>query len=100
MTVAELAALLTAMQLMPRLRGQPATKDKLLGTLREAMEAQPAHADHEKVRRTEPGELASIMRYLIGCAGKPTQPSRANWASICSHESSIIASIFGLACVL
>ena len=45
------------MQLMPRLRGQPATKDKLLGTLREAMQAQPAHADHQKVRFTELGKL-------------------------------------------
>lgn len=36
------------MQLMPRLRGQPPTKDKLLATLREAMDAQPAHADQQK----------------------------------------------------
>ena len=56
LTVAELAALLTAMQLMPRLRGQPATKDKLLDTLREAMQAQPAHADHQKVSCTELGQ--------------------------------------------
>ena len=56
LTVAELAALLTAMQLMPRLRGQPATKDKLLSTLREAMQAQPAHADHEKVSCIQLGQ--------------------------------------------
>ncbi len=34
---------------MPRLRGQPPTKDKLLDTMREAMSAQPAHADQQKV---------------------------------------------------
>ena len=49
LTVAELAAMLTAMQLTGRLRGQPPTKDKLLGTLRQAMAAQPAHADQQKV---------------------------------------------------
>ncbi len=49
LTVAELAALLAAMQLMPRLRGQPPTKEKLLDTMREAMSAQPAHADQLKV---------------------------------------------------
>ena len=50
LTVAELAALLAAMQQMPRLRGQALTKDKLLAALRQAMDAQPAHADQQKVR--------------------------------------------------
>ncbi len=49
LTVADLAALLTAMQSVPRMRGQAATKEKLLSALREAMEAQPAHADQQKV---------------------------------------------------
>ena len=49
LTVADLAALLTAMQSVPRMRGQAATKEKLLFALREAMEAQPAHADQQKV---------------------------------------------------
>ena len=64
LTVAELAALLTAMQLMPRLRGQPATKDKLLDTLREAMQAQPAHVDHQKVGRAELCKPPCMMRSL------------------------------------
>ena len=49
LTVADLAALLAAMQSVPRMRGQAATKEKLLSALREAMEAQPAHADQQKV---------------------------------------------------
>ena len=49
LTVAELAALLAGMQLAPRMRGQALTKEKLLATLREAMQAQPAHADQQKV---------------------------------------------------
>ena len=50
LTVAEIAALLAAMQLMPRMRGQPLTKDRLLATLRQAMDAQPVHVDQQKVR--------------------------------------------------
>jgi len=49
LTVADLAALLAAMQSVPRMRGQAATKEKLLSALREAMDAQPAHADQQKV---------------------------------------------------
>lgn len=49
LTVAELGALLATMQLTPRMRGQAPTKEKLLATLRGAMQAQPALAQREKV---------------------------------------------------